>query len=243
MAQWGDCHDGLSSHSNWEDGISLQGIPRRLISWLQVRLQISSGFCFCEPDKSGTWMIRHGTWRRFLTLRRREAAYLPPMLLQGCWPAMDCLQTKQVSPKVHISWTGDIVSTISVSQRERESESEEDQDQRWQIWKWSSKKGLRSRHRKSCEKRWKRLTNEEGKTKSLDDFDQRVACRYAARSRPDLALYGSSFDEECDIDSWLDFALHEAARNRTKPRNRASGHFGAKILVYVGDCWCKCVGV
>ena len=34
--------------------------------------------------------------------------------------------------------------------------------------------------------------------------------RYVARCRSDLALYGSNFSEEGDIDEWLEFALHEA---------------------------------
>lgn len=34
--------------------------------------------------------------------------------------------------------------------------------------------------------------------------------RYVARCRSDLTLYGSNFNQEGDIDVWLEFALHEA---------------------------------
>lgn len=38
--------------------------------------------------------------------------------------------------------------------------------------------------------------------------------RYVARCRSDLMLYGSNFEQEGDIDSWLEFALHEASESR-----------------------------
>jgi len=40
-------------------------------------------------------------------------------------------------------------------------------------------------------------------------FTSNAVARYVARCRSDLMLYGSNFEQEGDIDSWLEFALHE----------------------------------
>jgi len=40
-------------------------------------------------------------------------------------------------------------------------------------------------------------------------FTSNAVARYVARCRSDLALYGSNFSEEGDIDEWLEFDLHE----------------------------------
>lgn len=49
------------------------------------------------------------------------------------------------------------------------------------------------------------------------------ALRYVARCRSDLALYGSNFSEEGDIDEWLEFSLHEADSWVTRKQWRGYG--------------------
>eukprot|EP00443_Scrippsiella_acuminata_P029731 CAMPEP_0115189894 /NCGR_PEP_ID=MMETSP0270-20121206/11748_1 /TAXON_ID=71861 /ORGANISM="Scrippsiella trochoidea, Strain CCMP3099" /LENGTH=395 /DNA_ID=CAMNT_0002603095 /DNA_START=22 /DNA_END=1206 /DNA_ORIENTATION=- len=40
-------------------------------------------------------------------------------------------------------------------------------------------------------------------------FTTNAIARYVARCRADTSLYGKSFDDECQIDTWLEFCTHE----------------------------------